>query len=100
MLADTTETLAPSACAAMWDTSRDKISGKSRFGVEALRAIAGSPPCNHDRGWSQAITIARSLSDSFAGIAPADVPGFIVAQLADALAGSAIGSFLFPRAPL
>ncbi len=47
-----------------------------------------------------AITIARSLSDSFAGIAPADVPGFIVAQLAGALAGSAAASFLFPRAPL
>ncbi len=28
-----------------------------------------------------AITIVRSLSDTFAGIAPADVPGFIVAQL-------------------
>lgn len=47
-----------------------------------------------------AITIARSLSDSFAGIAPADVPGFIVAQLAGALAGSAIASYLFPKAPL
>lgn len=31
-----------------------------------------------------AITIARSLSDSFAGIAPRDVPGFILAQLAGA----------------
>lgn len=33
-----------------------------------------------------AITIARSLSDSFAGIAPADIPGFIAAQIAGALA--------------
>ncbi len=33
-----------------------------------------------------AITVARSLSDSFAGIAPASVPGFIAAQLAGALA--------------
>jgi len=31
-----------------------------------------------------AITIARALSDSFAGIAPADVPGFIAAQLCGA----------------
>ncbi len=31
-----------------------------------------------------AITVARSLSNSFAGIAPADVPGFIAAQLAGA----------------
>jgi len=28
-----------------------------------------------------AVTLARSLSDSFAGIAPASVPPFIVAQL-------------------
>lgn len=34
-----------------------------------------------------AITIARSLSDTFAGIAPADVPAFIAAQIAGALAG-------------
>ena len=34
-----------------------------------------------------AVTIARSLTDSFAGIVPADVAGFIVAQLA--AAGSA-----------
>ncbi len=34
-----------------------------------------------------AVTIARALTDSFAGIAPADVPMFIVAQLAGALAG-------------
>ena len=28
-----------------------------------------------------AVTIARSLSDTFAGIRPADAPGFILAQL-------------------
>ncbi|WP_420383153.1 aquaporin [Novosphingobium sp.] len=33
-----------------------------------------------------AITIARSLSNSFAGIAPSSVPGFIAAQLAGGLA--------------
>lgn len=47
-----------------------------------------------------AITVARALSNSFAGIAPADVPGFILAQLAGALAGSALASHLFPKAPL
>jgi glycerol uptake facilitator-like aquaporin len=46
-----------------------------------------------------AITIARSLSDSFAGIAPADVPPFIAAQLAGALAGAAIARLLFGRRP-
>jgi len=32
-----------------------------------------------------AVTIARSLSNTFAGIAPADAPGFIVAQLVGTL---------------
>jgi glycerol uptake facilitator-like aquaporin len=34
-----------------------------------------------------AITLGRSLTDSFAGIRPADAPGFIVAQLAGAVLG-------------
>jgi glycerol uptake facilitator-like aquaporin len=42
-----------------------------------------------------AITVARSLSDSFAGIAPACVPGFIAAQLAGAIAALLVGSALF-----
>ena len=44
-----------------------------------------------------AITIARSLSDSFAGIAPACVPGFIAAQLVGAIAALLVGSTLFAR---
>jgi len=43
-----------------------------------------------------AITVARSLSDSFAGIAPADVPGFIVAQLLGAASAALLARFLFP----
>lgn len=42
-----------------------------------------------------AITIARSLSDSFAGIAPADVPMFIVAQLVGAALAALAGHMLF-----
>jgi glycerol uptake facilitator-like aquaporin len=34
-----------------------------------------------------AITVARSLSDTFAGVRPDDVPGFIVAQLLGVLVG-------------
>lgn len=45
-----------------------------------------------------AITIARSLSDSFAGIAPVDVPGFIAAQIAGALLAALVARHLFPRA--
>ena len=44
-----------------------------------------------------AITVARSLSDSFAGIAPADVPLFIVSQLIGAATGAGLGHFLFDK---
>lgn len=47
-----------------------------------------------------AITVARSLSDSFAGIAPADVPGFIAAQLAGAFSAHHVARFLFPESAL
>ena len=43
-----------------------------------------------------AITVVRSLSDSFAGIAPGDVPAFIAAQAAGAALGAVIGRRLFP----
>ncbi len=42
-----------------------------------------------------AITIARSLSDTFAGIAPADVLGFVVAQLVGAIAAWLVAKILF-----
>ena len=42
-----------------------------------------------------AVTIARSLTDSFAGIAPSSVPGFILAQLAASLACWPVLAFLF-----
>lgn len=46
-----------------------------------------------------AITIVRSLSDSFAGIAPADVPAFIAAQLAGAALAAVVGRWLFAEDP-
>ncbi|HEY9181145.1 MAG TPA: MIP/aquaporin family protein [Candidatus Baltobacteraceae bacterium] len=41
-----------------------------------------------------AVTIARSLSDTFAGIAPADVLGFIIAELLGAFAATALFAWL------
>jgi glycerol uptake facilitator-like aquaporin len=43
-----------------------------------------------------AVTIARALSDTFAGIAPAGVVGFIAAQLIGMLAAVAVGQWLWP----
>jgi glycerol uptake facilitator-like aquaporin len=45
-----------------------------------------------------AITIARSLSNTFSGIRPADVPGFIIAQLAGALLALLVARWLFQAA--
>ncbi len=42
-----------------------------------------------------AITIARSLTDTFAGIRPHDAPAFIAAQLAGAVVGWLAGRLLF-----
>ena len=46
-----------------------------------------------------AVTLARSLSDSFAGIAPASVPGFVLAQLAGGLFGAGLWGWLFAAPP-
>ncbi len=43
-----------------------------------------------------AITVARSLSDTFSGIRPADAPAFIVAQLIGAVAAFFASRVLFP----
>ena len=43
-----------------------------------------------------AVTIARSLTDTFAGIRPADVPGFVVAQLAGAAVATGLARWLVP----
>ena len=44
-----------------------------------------------------AVTIARSLSDTFAGIRPADVLPFVLAQLAGALASTFLFRWLVPN---
>ncbi|HEU4594827.1 MAG TPA: MIP/aquaporin family protein [Pyrinomonadaceae bacterium] len=46
-----------------------------------------------------AVTLARSASDTFAGIRPADVPGFVVAQLLGAAAATLLFRWLVPSLP-
>ncbi|HXB66772.1 MAG TPA: MIP/aquaporin family protein [Candidatus Acidoferrales bacterium] len=43
-----------------------------------------------------AVTLARSASDTFAGIRPADAPGFIAAQVAGAVAATVLFRWLAP----
>ncbi|EJU14773.1 major intrinsic protein [Sphingomonas sp. LH128] len=45
-----------------------------------------------------AITVARSLSDSFAGIAPSCVPAFVAAQIVGAVAAHLASGIIFPAA--
>jgi glycerol uptake facilitator-like aquaporin len=42
-----------------------------------------------------AVTVARALTNTFAGIRPADVPGFVAAQLVGAGAATALFRWLF-----
>jgi glycerol uptake facilitator-like aquaporin len=46
-----------------------------------------------------AVTLARSLSDTFVGIRPVDAPGFIIAQLAGAAAATILFRWLAPLSP-
>ena len=45
-----------------------------------------------------AVTVGRMFSDTFAGIAPASAPGFILAQIVGALIGVALVVALYPDA--
>jgi glycerol uptake facilitator-like aquaporin len=46
-----------------------------------------------------AVTLARAATDTFAGIRPADAPGFVVAQLVGAGAATATFAWLVPPLP-
>ncbi len=46
-----------------------------------------------------AVTVARMLSDSFAGIAPASVPPFLLAQLAGGVLALGLVRLLYPTRP-
>ena len=46
-----------------------------------------------------AVTVARGLSDTFAGIRPSDVPGFVVAQFLGAMAATVLFRWLVPTLP-
>lgn len=46
-----------------------------------------------------AVALARAFTDTFAGIRPGDLPGFVLAQLAGALGGAAVAGWLLRGAP-
>lgn len=79
------------------------ILGASRLHIGAIAlAVSGyiSAACWFTASTSfanPAVTLARTFSDSFAGISPADVPGFVVAQFAAAVVATLIFRWLLPR---
>lgn len=46
-----------------------------------------------------AVTLARAATNTFAGIRPADAPGFIIAQLLGAAAATMVFCWLYPAPP-
>jgi glycerol uptake facilitator-like aquaporin len=46
-----------------------------------------------------AVTLARAATDTFSGVRPVDVPGFVVAQLVGAAAATALFRWLVPALP-
>jgi glycerol uptake facilitator-like aquaporin len=46
-----------------------------------------------------AVTVARAATDTFAGIRPLDVPGFLVGQIVGATAATMLFKWLVPALP-
>ncbi|MBC7519166.1 MAG: aquaporin family protein [Microbacteriaceae bacterium] len=77
-------------------------SGRERFAAPAVAAYIGAAYffTSSTSFANPAITVGRMFSDSFAGIAPASVLGYISAQLIGAALGCAIVRGLYPHSPL
>lgn len=81
------------------------ISGTARYRHElmpasvALYIVAAYWFASSTSFANPAITIARSLSDTFTGIAPSDVPAFAGAQLLGAGAGTVLSRWIFEANP-
>ena len=71
---------------------------RSKFAVPAAVAayIAGAYWFTASTSFANpAVTLARSLSDTFAGIRPVDVPAFVIVQLIGAFAAMYLSKWLF-----
>ncbi|MFI7588829.1 aquaporin [Spongisporangium articulatum] len=73
--------------------------GRSALAAPAVGAYIGSAYwfTSSTSFANPAVTIGRMFSDTFAGIAPASVPGFLGAQLVGALLGAGLVIALYPE---
>jgi glycerol uptake facilitator-like aquaporin len=81
----------------IWGTSRSRPAA-TPFAVAAFITAAYWFTASTSFA-NPAVTIARAASDTFAGIRPADVPGFIGAQAVGAAAATFLFRWLVPKAP-
>jgi len=81
----------------IWGTSRSRP-GATPFAVAAYITAAYWFTSSTSFA-NPAVTLARAASDTFAGIRPADVPGFIGAQAVGAAAATLLFRWLVPKAP-
>ena len=81
--------------AVIWGCSRRRRSPAVPFAVGAYITAAYWFTASTSFA-NPAVTIARAASDTFAGIRPADVPGFIVAQMIGAMAATWLFHWLVP----
>jgi len=80
--------------AVIWGCARSRA-GATPYAVAAY--IVGAYWFTSSTSFANpAVTIARSLSDTFAGIRPSDMPFFILAQLAGAIAATGLFTWLAP----
>ncbi|HZP54590.1 MIP/aquaporin family protein [Actinocrinis sp.] len=75
--------------------------GRGRYGPAAVGAYIGAAYwfTSSTSFANPAVTIARAFTDTFAGIAPGSITGFVVAQLLGAALGAALVLALFPHRP-
>jgi glycerol uptake facilitator-like aquaporin len=73
----------------------ERWKGVNVAGVVALVIAAGYWWTASTSFANPAITLARAMSDTFAGVRPDDAPGFIAAQFAGALAAWGVAGLLF-----
>lgn len=78
------------------------MGGRLAGGNEALALLANTVTASTSFA-NPAVTLARAMTDTFAGIRPVDVPAFVAAQCAGAAAATLLFRWLLPsctvRAP-
>ena len=87
-----------SDCSPLSGAAREN--GRSLFLLPLVAYITGAYWFTASTSFANpAVTVARALTDTFAGIRPADVPGFIGAQLAGAATATLLFRWLVPSPP-